>query len=62
MIALITRFLMVTSDFLSSLHPDGFTFDFSLYPVYLYRRTVFKPTLSCSVLLLGWLSYDETLA
>ena len=47
MVAFITRFLMVNNDFLSSpSNPDGFTFDFSLYSVYLDRRTVFKLALS----------------
>ena len=38
---------MVNNVFLSSPSiPDGFTFDFSLYSVYLHRRTVFKVALS----------------
>ena len=56
MVAFITRFLMVNNDFLSSpFSPDGFTFDFSLYSVYLDRRTVFQ---SSSWVATG-LSYDE---
>ena len=47
MVTFITRFPIVSNDFLSSFNPDGFTFDFSLYPAYLYRRTVVKPALSC---------------
>ena len=47
MVAFITTFLMVNNDFLSSpSNPDGFTFDFLLYSVYLDRRIVFKLALS----------------
>ena len=39
MVAFITRFLMVNNDFLSSFNPNGFTFDFSLYAVYLDKTS-----------------------
>ena len=40
MVAFIKRLLMVNNDFLSSFNPNGFTFDFSLYAVYLDQTSI----------------------
>ena len=44
MVAFITRFLRVNNDFLSSFNANSFTFDFSLYAIYLDQT---MPALSC---------------